>query len=196
MLGMSTWVTDVRHLPPAQPSDGATAGTRRAAFVRAIVEAATSRATESSWCSATRCIARVGRKVCRARIHVSQPEAGRVEWSCMACGERGVITGFEGTALDLSSHVPRKKVLVWGFDDESREVLLGATTHIPSLRAVVARASPAADVEGLLVLQATLDELDELYTLVEHLSDMTRSRGRLELLDGLRADLCGVMDGF
>src|SRR4051794_9917681 len=99
MLRMSTWVTDVRHLPPAQPSDGAAAETRRAEFMRAIVEAATSRATESSWCSAIRCIARVGRKVCRARIHVGQPEAGRVEWSCMACGERGVITGFEGTAL-------------------------------------------------------------------------------------------------
>jgi hypothetical protein len=196
MLGMSTWVTDMRHLAPAQPSKGAAAGTRRAAFVRAIVEAATSRAIESSWCSAIRCVARVGRKVCRARIHVSQPEAGRVEWSCTACGERGVITGFEGTALDLSSYVPRTKVRVWGFDDESREVLLGATTDLPSLRAVVARASPAAEVEGLLILQATLDELDQMYTLVEHLSEMTRSRGRLELLDSLRADLCAVMDGF
>jgi hypothetical protein len=196
MLRMSTWVTDVRHLPPAQPSDGATTGTRRAAFMRAIVEAATSRATEDSWCSAVRCIARVGRKECRARIHVGQPEAGRVEWSCMACGERGVIKGFEGTALDLSSYVPRKKVGLWGFDDDSREVLLVATTHIPSLRAVVARASPAAEVEGLLILQATLDELDEMYTLVEDLSDLTRSRRRLELFDGLRADLCAVMDGF
>lgn len=107
-----------------------------------------------------------------------------------------MITGFEGTDLDLSSHVPRKKVRVWGFDDESREVLLGATTHLPSLRAVVARASPAAEVEGLLILQATLNELDEMYTLVEHLSDRTRSQGRRELLDGLRADLCAVMDGF
>lgn len=106
---------------------------RRAEFMRAIVEAATSRAT------AVRCIVRVGRKVCRSRIHVGQPEAGRVEWSCMACGERGVITGFEGTALDLSSYVPRKKVGLWGFDDESCEVLLGATTHLPSLRARVRR---------------------------------------------------------
>jgi hypothetical protein len=57
----------------------------------------------------------------------------------MACGECGVITGFEETALDLSSYVPRKKVGLCGFDDESREVLLGATTHIPSLRARVHR---------------------------------------------------------
>jgi hypothetical protein len=64
------------------------------------------------------------------------------------------------------------------------------------LRAVVARASPAADVEGLLVLQATLQELDEIYTLVEHLTDAARSRRRVELLDGMRMDLCAVMDGF
>jgi hypothetical protein len=47
-----------------------------------------------------------------------------------------------------------------------------------------------------LVLQATLDELDAIYTLVEDLTDATRSRRRIELLDSLRADLCDVMDGF
>jgi hypothetical protein len=108
-----------------------------------------------------------------------------------------VITGFEGTEIDLSPYVPRKKKLrVWGFDDKEREVLLTATTHIPALRAVVARASPAAEVAGLLILQATIDELDEVYTLVEHLTDATRSRHRIELLDGLRASLCSAMDGF
>jgi hypothetical protein len=41
-----------------------------------------------------------------------------------------VITGFEGTEMDLSPYVPRKKKLrVWGFDDKEREVLLTATTH-------------------------------------------------------------------
>ena len=46
---------------------------------------------------------------------------------------------------------------------------------------MIARASPAADFEGLLILQATVDELDEVYTLVEHLTDATRSRRRIEL---------------
>lgn len=111
--------------------------------------------------------------------------------------QSGVITGFEGTALDLSRYVPRqKKLRVCGFDDASRKVLLAGTTHLPSLRAVVSRASPAAQLKGLLILQATVDELDEIYTLVEHLTDATRSRRRIELLDGLRADLCGAMDGF
>jgi hypothetical protein len=46
------------------------------------------------------------------------------------------------------------------------------------------------------MVQATLDELDEVDTLVEHLTDMTRRRRKIELLDGLRASLCSVMDGF
>ena len=193
---MTTWTTDARELTPALA--GAQSATEpRSDFLRALVEAATSRSAEEAWCSAVRCIAVVGRKTCRARIHVAEPEVGRVEWSCATCGERGAITGCGGTEFDLSSYVPRrKKVKVWGFDDKSRDVLLAATTHTPPLRAVIARASPAAEIKGLLILQATRDELDEIYTLVEQLTDATRSRRRIELLDGLRADLCGAMDSF
>jgi hypothetical protein len=108
-----------------------------------------------------------------------------------------VITGFEDTELDMSAYVPRRKKLrLWGFEDEGREVLLDATTHVPSLRAIVARASPAAEVPGLLLVQATVDELDAIYTRVEQLTDATRSRRRIELLDGMRADLCTAIDGF
>lgn len=195
---MKTWSTEVRELAALAPAHKpATAATGRAEFTRELVEAATSRHVEARWCSAVRCIARVGRRTCRARIQVGQPDASRVEWTCPTCGECGVITGFEGTELDMSSHVPRgKKLRVWGFDDESRAVLLAGTMDIPSLRAVVARASPAAEIAGLLVLQATVDELDEIYTLVEHLTDATRSRRRIELLDDLRIGLCSAMDGF
>jgi len=190
------WITDVRHLAAAhEPQEPAAA--HRAELVRAIVEAATSRRVAGAWCSAVRCIARVGRKACSERLQVGQLETARVEWSCTACGESGVITGFEGTDLDLSSYVPtNKKLRLWGFDEEERAVLLAGTTHIRPLRAVVARASPAVGMEGILILQATVDELDEIYTLVEHLTDATRSRRRIELLDGLRASLCTSMDGF
>ena len=197
MLRVKSWSTDIRHLAPAADRAVPAAARRRGGFVREIVEAATSRHVAEPWCSAVRCIARVARRVCGARVHVGQPEQGRVEWACATCGENGVVTDFEATVHDLSPYAPTKKKLRhWGFDDEGREVLLDATTHVPSLRAVIARASPAADVPGLLLLQATIDELDEIYTLVEELTDATRSRRRIELLDGMRADLCGAMDGF
>jgi len=194
---MKAWSTDVRHLAPAGAPEIPAAAARRAAYTREVVEAATSRRADSSWCSAVRCIARAGRRTCGGRIRVGRPQAGEVAWSCDMCGEHGVITGFEGSELDMSPYVPsQKKLRVWGFDDEERTVLLEATTVLPSLRAVVSRASPAVDVEGLLILQATVDELDEIYTLVEHLTDATRSRRRIELLDGMRASLCSSMDGF
>jgi hypothetical protein len=97
----------------------------------------------------------------------------------------------------MSPFVPRRqKLRVWGFDDEEREVLVEATTHIPALRAVVSRGSPAVDLEQVLMMQATVDELDQVYTLVEELTATTRSRRRIEILDGLRMSLCTAIDGF
>ena len=88
---MSTWITDVRHLPSVGEPEGPK-GTRRVELVREIVEAATSRRAAGSWCTAVRCLARIGRKACSGRLYVNQLEAGRVEWSCTVCGERGVIS--------------------------------------------------------------------------------------------------------
>jgi hypothetical protein len=194
---MTTWVTDVRELARTHEANESAAAPPPGEIVREIVEAATSRRVEGSWCSAVRCIAHVRGKMCGARIYVRRAERGRIDWSCVACGEAGVVTGFEETAFDLSRYAPRRKKLrVWGFDDEDRGVLLAATTWIPSLRAVVARAHPVDTVPGLLIVEATVAELDQMYTLVEDLSDVTRGRRKLERLDGLRASLSSSIDGF
>jgi hypothetical protein len=178
------------------PQGPATAA-KRVRFFREVVEAATSRREAAPWRSAVRCIGRVGRRACGGRVHVGHVVAGHVAWSCPVCGDQGDITGFEGTAHDMSPFVPRKqKLRVWAIDDKERGVLLEATTHIPALRAVVSRGSPAVDLEQALMVQATVDELDEIYTIVEHLTDATRSRSRIQLLDGLRMGLSTAMDGF
>ncbi len=85
---------------------------------------------------------------------------------------------------------------LWGFDESEREVLIAATAELPSLRAVVARAERRMDLRGLWVVQASLRELDEIYSLVEALMDGTRGRRRLEQLEGMLATLCSSMDGF
>jgi hypothetical protein len=94
----------------------------------------------------------------------------------------------------LACGVARRKRL-WGFDDEERRVLLEATAGIPELQAVLLRAQPRADL-GMWLLTASVAELDEMYSLVEELMDATRSRKRLDLLDGLLATLCTSIDGF
>lgn len=96
------------------------------------------------------------------------------------------------------AHVMAQRKRLWGFDDEQREVLVVATEQIPSLRALVERAkqSTSADLPGLWILQASVSELDEVYSLVEALMDETRSRRQLELLKSMRMTLCSSMDGF
>jgi len=85
---------------------------------------------------------------------------------------------------------------LWGFDTEQRRILLEATTHLPRLRAVIERAKPDPSLDGLLVLKANVNELDEMYDLVSALMDATRDRARLGRLDDLLASLCTSIDGF
>jgi hypothetical protein len=90
-----------------------------------------------------------------------------------------------------------KRNRLWGFDDAERALLVAATVELPTLRAVIARAEPRPDLQsGLWVVQASLRELDDMYSLVEALMDATRSRRKLDQLDGLLATLCTSMDGF
>lgn len=90
----------------------------------------------------------------------------------------------------------RSKKRVWGFDDAERDLLIGATAEIPTLRVVVERAERHADFDGLWLVKSNVDELDEMYSLVSALMDGTRSRKKLDVLDGMLATLCTAIDGF
>lgn len=110
------------------------------------------------------------------------------------CGECGRITGVEGSPSDLSRYVPRGKTRLWGIDEKERVLLGTATSSLPKLRAMVARARPHADIPGLLLVDATGNELDEMYSFVEALADTRGGRRRLEDLDELRRTLCTAID--
>ncbi len=75
-------------------------------------------------------------------------------------------------------------------------MLFEAAVGIPALQAVLARAERRVELGGVWLVQASVAELDEMYSLVEALMDATRSRKRLDLLEGLLATLCTSMDGF
>ena len=170
---------------------------KRADFTREVVEAATSRCSAEPWTSAVTCVARVGRKRCGGHVsvhHVVRKQT--VEWSCTVCEDVGTVTGFAGGESDLGRFIPRGKEVNWGVNAEQRTVLLEATQELPVLRAVISRAQIVEDIPGLLWIRATVKELDEMYTLVEELTDWTRSRKRRELFDDLRASLCTSIDGF
>ena len=194
---MATWVTDLNHLPDEDDDDAPVAARRQAQFVRDVVEAATSREEDSRWTTAVRCIARKATKRCSGRIVVLDcPEREEAEWECDTCGERGIIKGFASGEHDMSDFHPWGKLVLWGVDEETRELVWEASRYIPEVRAVIARATPHDEISGLLVVEAAVEELDDVYTLVEELTDLTRSRRQRALLDDLRASLSTAMDGF
>lgn len=130
------------------------------------------------------------------QLTASRDVQRNMRWRCATCGEDGVVRGWEHCNHDLSDFVPCDDLRTWMLDGEEREYLHGATRGFPDLRAVIMRASPHARDPRVLVVRASVEELDELYTLVEELTDFARSRREHELLDGLRASLCTSMDGF
>ncbi len=85
---------------------------------------------------------------------------------------------------------------IWSFDDDERRVLLEATAGIPELLSVVTRATPRPDVGAVWIVDATVRELDDMYSLVESLIEATRGCRRRDLLEGLIATLCTAIDGF
>lgn len=191
---MATWITNFTHLPPSGlllPP----AAMRRAEFTRAVVEAATSRRVRGTWRTAVRCIGHVARKRCDGRIDVERNKDA-VSWACPGCGDCGLITNFKGSESDMSAFATRRKTVVWGFDDDERKVLLDASQQLPELRAIVARARCEPEVEGVYLVDATVEELDGVYSLVDELTDCTRSRPRLLLLEGMRFSLSTSIDGF
>lgn len=59
---------------------------------------------------------------------------------------------------------------------------------------MVARAGRRPELGNLWVVEANVGELDEMYSLGA--MDGTRSRRRLDKLDGMLATLCTSIDGF
>ena len=86
--------------------------------------------------------------------------------------------------------------MLWGIDDAERDFLRAHTVEMFELRSIISRARPHVDAPGLLLIEATVEELDEMYTLVEELTDLMPRGRKRELLDELRASLCNSMDGF
>jgi hypothetical protein len=84
----------------------------------------------------------------------------------------------------------------WTFSDEARTLMLRATADLPELHAVIARAQREPEFDDHWEVTASLEDLDELYSLVEALEDALRGRKQRELLEELRFSLSAALDGF
>ena len=140
-----------------------------------------------------RCIAGAESAECSAWIEVTYDGVNTISWSCSKCAETGTITGFVGDDNDLSVFVEFGPEVVWTMDERELELLTRATASLPELRGTIVRAEP--DDAGRLVVRATVEELDDILKLVEHLRDSTRARAKAELVVGLERSLSAAVRG-
>lgn len=85
---------------------------------------------------------------------------------------------------------------LWGFNDADLALLVEATAALPALRALIARAARRAELPGLWTVQASKDELYDLWELVDELMDGQTNPQRLEQLDGLLETLDTSIEGI
>ena len=107
----NTWITDLRHyldetvnFPPDLPPEAF----NLASHLGKIVEAITARKQIGiAIATGISCRRRPEHKKCSGKIAglLDQKDGNRIKWSCPACGENGVISGWQETMWD-KAHNP------------------------------------------------------------------------------------------
>jgi len=95
------FVSDLRHFLDV-PDDAPGPTLAMASQLCSLVRAATAGPAGKSWVSALGCRRRPDHRPCTGRMVLFRPEVGTpIEWRCDACGDEGVISGWEGSYADL-----------------------------------------------------------------------------------------------
>ncbi len=133
------FVSDLRHFLD-MPEDVPVAARRMAEHLTLIVRAATAGESGQAWVSALPCRRRPGRRPCPGHFALFRTDVPpSVEWRCTACGDDGVIRGWERSIFDLR---PRRPELV----------------PMPSIRAVIP-AELAATLRDLRLVDTACERL-------------------------------------
>lgn len=178
-------ITDLRHfLDELGGLPQESRALRLATRLARIVEAATSRIAGSCQATAVTCNRRPHHRVCPGFIVIERSEVPPlVQWKCPVCGDRGRITGWRGTAWDLTAHLEERqaeassKQLEVRFDRLTYATLLAVSELDWDSHALLCAARPAGAGS---VLTASPDELeflgDNIIAAANHDTRPTRAR--------------------
>lgn len=176
-------MTDLRHfidLPETAPGPAR----RLAEHLTSVVRAATASDPGVAWVSALRCRRRPGRRVCPGFIEVLRTDIpASIHWQCVSCGDEGAISGWEGSPFDL-----RTGSNDGGPGEVIRVVISSAVAATLRSLVVVDSAGErlifaARVLDGCVVLQGDLDDLDELIGYVAAEANHEPDRRRQKQLD-------------
>jgi hypothetical protein len=182
-------VCDLRHFLD-MPDDAPTPAIRLGRQLAAIVRTASARPPGTGATSAIGCTRRPGRRPCDGFIMVFRRSNGEIAWSCDACGDEGVITGWEGSHAEMS-----------GLDDldvegdevtlliarELFEVVRGVLLMDAASELLVARAEGSSTG---VILTGRTGAFEELGGYVAAEANAEVDRRRMRLLD----QACTVLD--
>jgi len=190
------FVSDLRHFLD-MPEDVPAPARRMGEHLALIVRAATAGQGGQAWVSALPCRRRPGRRPCPGHFAVFRADVPpSIEWRCTACGDDGVIRGWEGSVFDLR---PRRPELV---SIPSIRIVVSAdvAATLRDLRLVdtagerlVFRACLADDADSAL-LTAEEDDLEELLGYVAAEANHEKDRRRQKRLDQAFQALQEVLD--
>ncbi len=100
------FVSDLRHFLDI-PDDVPGPARRMAEHLTLVVRAATAGEDGQAWVTALPCRRRPGRRPCVGHLAVFRTDAvASIEWRCTACGDEGVISGWESSPFDLRRRRP------------------------------------------------------------------------------------------
>ncbi len=157
---------------------------RVAGHLYGIVRAATAGDAGVGWMSALSCRRRPGHRRCPGWLVVSRPDPpGAIRWRCSHCGDRGLVTGWEGTPFDLrrSGLTLTRPVVEVPLTVEVAATLRGLRLLDAECERLVYRIRVR---EGQPILFASEDELEELGGYVAAEANHEPNRRRQRALDG------------
>jgi hypothetical protein len=175
-------VADLRHFLD-MPDDAPRPAIRLGLQLSAIVRAASVRPTGSGARSAIGCTRRPGRRPCEGLIMVFRRTNGEIVWSCDACGDEGLISGWEGSPADgsgLDDSYAEGDPVTLVIDRELFDVIRGVLLLDDAGELLVARAEGS---RGGVVLMGRTGAFEELVEYVASEANAETNRSRARLLD-------------
>jgi hypothetical protein len=102
-----TYVTDIQDLLGEDGEPPAGRGGDMARYLGRIIEAGSIIPVGKGRLIPVRCANPARRKRCGGQLGIVAPRSGTLDWKCVSCQERGVISNWAATRFDLSKmHLP------------------------------------------------------------------------------------------
>jgi hypothetical protein len=177
------FVSDLRHFLDI-PDEAPGPARKMAEHLGFVVRAATAGEAGAPWVSALTCRRRPANRPCAGHIGVFRADPpAPIEWRCTACGDEGVISGWEDSLYDLrqprssSEEEPRHETLLTDALAATLRELMYLDVECERLVFQMYSSSEGA------VLTASAEELDELLGFIAANANHETNRRRQKRLD-------------